>query len=183
MNRRQFIQTSIAAPLAMAIPQIAGARTDDYWQRDRVLWLRRQGRDEEFRVVYWSNGQVDYDNYIRMCYILRDATESQTVAMDVNLLNLLYGMQYWQELLTGRPSPWIVTSGFRTVEHNRREGGVENSEHLHGRAGDLKSLQFTPGQVAQMARFFGMGGVGVYDTFTHVDTGRLAFWNGKKRLR
>ena len=41
----------------------------------------------------------------------------------------------------------IVTSGFRTVEHNRRVGGVPNSFHLLGRALDV---QRRPGVTHQM---------------------------------
>ena len=183
MNRRTFLAGAAVTGAGLLIPQIAGAATDDFWVRDRVLWLRRQGRDDEFRVVYWSGGQVDYDNYVRMCYILRDATESQTVMMDVNLLNLLYGLQYWQELLIGKPSPLIVTSGFRTEETNQREGGAQFSEHKKGKACDIKSDHFKPAQVGSMLAFFGMGGVGVYPTFTHGDTGRRQFWHGKSKRK
>jgi hypothetical protein len=41
----------------------------------------------------------------------------------------------------------VVTSGFRTVEHNRRVGGVRNSFHLTGRALDV---QRRPGVSHQM---------------------------------
>jgi hypothetical protein len=33
--------------------------------------------------------------------------------------------------------PWIITSGFRTVEKNKKVGGVENSAHLKGEAIDV----------------------------------------------
>ncbi|WP_454727988.1 MULTISPECIES: DUF882 domain-containing protein [Cupriavidus] len=183
MNRREFLASAGALGAGLLVPSIAGARTDDYWVRDRVLWLRRQETGEEYRVVYWSGGQIDYNNYVRLCYILRDQQKSQTVMMDVNLLNLLYGAQYWQELLLGKPTPWTVTSGFRTDATNRKEGGVQNSEHKNARAADVKHDSYTPTQVSQMFGFFGMGGVGVYDTFTHGDSGRVRFWDGSKRKR
>ena len=41
----------------------------------------------------------------------------------------------------------VVTSGFRTVAHNRRVGGVANSFHLTGRAIDV---QRRPGVTHQM---------------------------------
>jgi hypothetical protein len=41
----------------------------------------------------------------------------------------------------------VVTSGFRSVEHNRRVGGVANSHHLTGRALDV---QRRPGVSHQM---------------------------------
>lgn len=34
-------------------------------------------------------------------------------------------------------TPYIITSGFRTVEHNRTVGGVPHSSHLTGLAADI----------------------------------------------
>lgn len=111
MNRRGFLLSATALCAFYAIPSIAHVNTEDFWTRDRTLWLRRQNTGEQFRVVYWSGGQVDPANYIRACYLLRDSTTQETVQMDVNLLHLMYGIQYWQELLVGRPVPLITTSG------------------------------------------------------------------------
>lgn len=36
--------------------------------------------------------------------------------------------------------PFIINSGFRTPEHNKRVGGVSNSSHLTGNAVDLKAM-------------------------------------------
>lgn len=184
MNRRDFLTGSAALCAAATIPQIACASTADFWTRDRVLWLRRRQSGEEFRVVFWTQGHVDINNYVRMCYLLRDTQASQTVMMDVNLLNVLYGVQYWQELLLGKPEPIIVNSGFRSDHTNERtEGAAQYSMHLYGRAADITTPSYTPQVTARMAAFFGMGGVGSYNGFTHVDSGRVRFWNGKQAPR
>ncbi|MGE8454765.1 MAG: YcbK family protein [Pseudomonadales bacterium] len=175
-----MIGGAAALGVGMLTPAIAGAYTDDFWIRDRGLWLYREETKDASWVTYWSGGQIVFDNYVRLCHILRDWQKDETVMMDVNLLNLLYGTQYWQQLLIGKPAPLIVTSGFRTDETNRKEKGKENSEHKNAKAADIKSLHFTPKQVAQMFGFFGMGGIGVYDTFTHGDSGRVRFWDGSK---
>lgn len=179
MDRRQFLIASATACTALAVPKIACANLSDYWKRDRTLWLQRG--EEEYRVTFWSGGQLDQDNYQRLCYLLRDANESTTVAMDPSLLNLLYGVQYWQELLMERPVPLLVSSGYRTQRNNARiEGAARNSMHLHGKAADLKSPYFSPAQLAEMAAYFRMGGVGRYSSHTHVDTGRQRFWSKGK---
>lgn len=186
MNRREFLIAGASFCTAMTIPQIACATTRDYWVRDRVLWLRRveKNKTEEFRVVFWSQGIIDPDNYIRLCYLLRDASASQTVMMDVNLLNLLYGIQYWQELLLGRPVPLIINSGYRTPSTNAKlEKAAEKSMHLYGRAADIDSQVYTPDQLVKMAAFFRMGGIGRYATHAHVDSGRVRYWDGSKRRK
>lgn len=179
VTRRQFITTGLSLCAGMAVPSIACANLNDYWDRDRTLWLKR-GKSEEYRVTYWSGGQIDMESYHRLCYLLRDKNESVTVQMDLPLLDLLYGMQYWQELLLHRPVPLVVSSGYRTHGNNGRiEGAGRNSMHLHGKAADIQSPHFKPEQIAQMAAYFGMGGVGRYASHTHVDTGRVRSWNRK----
>lgn len=190
MNRRQFLRGTIAAAWAtlpgagLLVPNVAGANTQDFWTRDRVLWVRRQETGEQFRVVYWTDGTVDVANYIRLCYLLRDVPEDQTVVMDVNLLNLMYGIQYWNELLFGRPVPYVVSSGQRMPAHNAQvEGAAMDSLHQYGRAIDGHIPGVSPPTLAAQAAFFGFGGVGTYKTHTHIDTGRIRYWDGRKRQR
>ena len=63
-----------------------------------------------------------------------------------------------------------ITSGFRTVANNKREGGVSNSQHLQGRAADFKVSGIPAGTLAKVAkdsRLFSY--VGKYSTWVHVD--------------
>lgn len=63
----------------------------------------------------------------------------------------------------------IVTSGYRSTSHNRRVGGASKSQHLYGKAADIKVRGVTPASVYNAAdKLF--NGVGRYNTFTHVDT-------------
>lgn len=176
MDRRDFLKYTAAAGSAILLPrpQVAMAGTDDFWTRDRTLWLKRASTGEEFYVVYWTNGQLDINNYIRLCYILRDVSEDSTVQMDVNLLNLMYGLQYWAELLLHKTVPLIMLSGYRTEKTNSHtENAAKFSEHKNGRAGDYKIAPFSNTDLANMTDFFQMGGVGLYNTHVHGDTGNL----------
>lgn len=174
MNRREFL----IAGASLLVPELLLANQDAFWQRDRTLWLRRGG--EEFKVTYWSQGAVDIPNYVRLCYLLRDVNDDVTVMMDVNLLNLLYGLQVWDYQLTGIEKPFIATSGQRTVKtNNMTEGAAWDSAHLRGRAVDGRIPGVDHALLAERAKFFKMGGVGKYVTHTHVDTERVRFWNGK----
>ena len=64
----------------------------------------------------------------------------------------------------------IVTSGWRSVANNKREGGVSNSQHLKGTAMDLKIVGVSPDVVASRAKSSRMFKfVKPYSTWVHVD--------------
>ena len=70
-----------------------------------------------------------------------------------------------------------VNSGFRCEKHNKAVGGSARSLHLEGRAADIKVKDINPAQVAAYAEHLGVKGIGLYDTFVHVDTRtKKAFW-------
>jgi uncharacterized protein YcbK (DUF882 family) len=99
--------------------------------------------------------------------------------MNPSLLDLLYVIQRYAEELTGTAAPIDILSGYRTVDHNAHvEGAAFNSRHLYGEAADIRIPGMTPGAVAQLALDLGLGGVGQYNKFTHVDVGRVRTWSG-----
>lgn len=65
-----------------------------------------------------------------------------------------------------------INSGYRSPEHNAAVGGVSNSQHVKGTAADIVVEGTDPLTVGQIAEHFlnKKGGIGVYQTFTHVDT-------------
>lgn len=78
--------------------------------------------------------------------------------------------------------PVTINSGYRCVAHNRAIGGSKNSQHLYARAADIV-LPLTPPRVVHgyldRQPWADRIGLGLYDTFVHVDTrGRRARWSG-----
>ena len=70
--------------------------------------------------------------------------------------------------------PLIVLSAFRTPEWNKKIGGAKHSQHVQGRALDLKppkgvSVTTFYNDVKSFAKLFGIHGLGQYQTFIHVD--------------
>lgn len=63
-----------------------------------------------------------------------------------------------------------VNSGYRCAEHNKAVGGSATSYHTKGMAADIKVKGLKPEALAQLAEEVGFTGIGVYDSFIHVDT-------------
>ena len=66
--------------------------------------------------------------------------------------------------------PFVVNSGYRTVAHNEKVGGVPKSSHTRGWAADTRAL--TIGEqilIVRAARNAGFNRFGIYGTFIHLD--------------
>ncbi len=82
--------------------------------------------------------------------------------------------------------PITILSAYRTPEHNRKVGGARNSQHVEGRALDLKppktwSVKSFYELIRRYAPELGIHGLGRYKTFVHVDirpTKTIAYWSG-----
>ena len=84
--------------------------------------------------------------------------------------------------------PIIITSGYRTPEHNKKVGGVGGSAHLTASAADIVVRGIPPAQVAATiekliaAGKMQEGGIGIYKTFVHYDIrGTRARWDSTKK--
>jgi len=62
-----------------------------------------------------------------------------------------------------------INSGYRTTAWNTKNGGAPKSQHLLGKAADITVAGVTPLEIAQYAEFLGAGGIGLYQSFTHID--------------
>lgn len=144
----------------------------------RALWLHRVQTQEEGRVLYYQENTVVPDGYSLLCYLLRDVRVEQVIPIDLKLIHLLFGMQTWMRAC-GIRQPLRVNSGYRTPQTNANtEGAAVHSRHLSGQAADF-TVEGIPSEVlAALARRFNVGGVGVYRTFVHVDTGPVRMWKG-----
>ncbi len=66
--------------------------------------------------------------------------------------------------------PFVINSGFRTVAHNKKVGGVPNSTHTRGHAADIAYRLAQDGfKILQAAFEVGFNRIGVYKTFIHLD--------------
>jgi zinc D-Ala-D-Ala carboxypeptidase len=74
--------------------------------------------------------------------------------------------------------PLILTSAYRSPEHNRRVGGAKASKHLEGIAFDVRMDNHDPHEFEAAARAAGFTGFGYYPKsgFMHIDTGPARTW-------
>ena len=80
----------------------------------------------------------------------------------------------------------VVTSGYRSPEHNRRVRGAPRSQHMNCAAADILLEGVSKWEVARFARSLpGRGGVGTYchTNAVHVDIGPERDWNWRCRRR
>jgi len=80
--------------------------------------------------------------------------------------------------------PIELTNAYRCGPHNASIGGSKNSQHILGKAADIKISSTKPKEVANIVEklmgenVIDLGGVGRYDTFTHIDIrGIKARWD------
>jgi len=98
---------------------------------------------------------------------------SDTILIDTQLA------YYLQKIRDHFGRPVRINSGYRTKAYNALVGGASESQHVLGTAADILVDGVTPQQVAAYADQIGMGGIGTYKTFTHVDVRpNKARWNG-----
>ena len=103
----------------------------------------------------------------------------------LNVQKLASQLQALRDVLN---APIRINSGYRSPEHNKAVGGSKNSQHVLGKAADIRVKGKTPKQVYDIIE--GMisagdmlqGGLGLYDTFVHYDIRKTrSRWDYRKK--
>ncbi len=97
---------------------------------------------------------------------------------DKNIVKgLAQRLQYIRRKLGGKNL--YINSGYRTYAHNKEVGGAKNSLHMRGWAADVRMSDLTMPERKKFliaASECGIGGIGFYSTFIHIDLGNKRKW-------
>lgn len=98
-----------------------------------------------------------------------------TAVPDELMPNVKKLAQQLQRLRDELGEPIHINSGYRSPAYNKKIGGVQDSQHVQGKAADITVKSKSPKQLAAIIEslikdgslYF--GGIGVYPGFVHVD--------------
>ena len=174
MNRRLFL--SVIAGTA-ALPGLARALPLPPPQPHRLV-LNNPHTGETFSGIFRDDHGPIPDVMEELSFFLRDFHADERIGVDVGVIDFLSGVMQ----AIGAPSASIL-SGYRTPATNamlaRTGFGVaENSQHLYGRALDVRFGDKLE-EAMHAARRMQRGGVGWYphSSFMHIDTGPVRNWD------
>ena len=72
-----------------------------------------------------------------------------------------------------------IDTDIEPKNYNKKVGGVKNSYHLKGRATNIQIKGISPFIVGIVASRYCANGIGVYKSFTHIDTRKNnSYWIG-----
>lgn len=188
--RRRDLLGGLSATLlagATASDRAFAAAVDELRQypvgQDRV-WLRRRG-GLEIIARHRNDGAYDDTAMLHLSWFMRDVRDQDhAIWMEPRLFDLLAGVQSAMTMIHGTALPIVITSGYRTPDHNARtEGAARNSMHLFGYASDIHVPGYNSRAPALAAHMLGGGGIGLYPDFTHLDVWRPRFWVGRTSRR
>lgn len=171
--RRALGLTAGAAALACTPSAIAQGRSV------RRLRIYNVNTNEAFDGIYWRDGRYLPQAMAMLNQILRDHRANEATAMDPELFDLLNAVA----LRIGSDGFYHVISAYRTPETNtvkalKSRRVARNSQHVEGKAMDLRLPDVSTDGIARIALSMQQGGVGLYrrDGFVHLDTGEPRTW-------
>jgi uncharacterized protein YcbK (DUF882 family) len=162
--------TFALASLPNAFGNIGGERQLDFYHTHT---------GKQLSVTYFRNGDYQQEALGELNRFLSDWRNGKGREIDPELLDILWEIQQ----MTGHRGTYEVISAYRSPETNamlrsRSSGVAKNSQHLHGKAIDVRLRGLNTRMLRDTALELKRGGVGYYakSDFVHVDTGRVRSW-------
>lgn len=172
ISRRKFIKSLVAGAAFFSFGSVYASVITD-----RILNMHNVHTGERLNIKYCSAGNYDNEALVRINYFLRCHYTNEVKEMDVNLLDLLCEIKN----AVDKNKEIQIISGYRSatyneylISHGRNVSG--NSLHLRGLAVDFAIEGTGSNRLSSVAKSFGVGGVGKYPEFVHIDVGRVRYW-------
>ena len=171
---KRFFNISTALFASAVVVASATANIDE-----RSLSFYHTHTGETLVVTYWENGDYHPEALDRLNAFLSDWRNGEQINMDADLMDALYRIRE----ATGSDGTYEVISAYRSPATNemlrqRSNGVAKKSQHLLGKAIDVRLRGVDTAVLRDTAQSLQLGGVGYYHAsdFVHIDTGRVRRW-------
>ena len=171
---KSIINFSLLLISMAAVGSLSGNTSEE-----RILKFFHTHTGESLHVVYFRQGEYDSKALSDIRVFLADWRDGEQHDLDPNLMDILWQLQQ----ATGSTETWEVISAYRSPRTNemllsRSSAVASKSQHLIGKAIDVRLRGLDLKELHAGARNLKLGGVGYYpaSNFVHVDTGRVRYW-------
>ena len=174
-SRRSLLKAALGGAIASLVPPLRRTEAAD----ERRLKFFHTHTDKRLDIVYKRGDDYAPKGLRDINAFLSDFRTGDSTNMDPHLLDLIYDLR---EAL-GSKGTYEVISAYRSPKSNQmlrsRSGSVaKNSQHLYGKAIDVRLTDVELLKLRDTAIAMQRGGVGYYPSsnFVHIDTGRVRRW-------
>ena len=171
---RKYWNTLLIVALAIVPVAATVSKTDE-----RQLSFYHTHTSESLTVTYYRDGEYVPSALADLNHFLRDFRTDDAVNMDPAVFDILYDIQ----IASGSVGTYQIISAYRSPATNEMlrgnsNGVARNSQHLLGRAIDVRLTDLDTAELRDVALSLQRSGVGYYSKsdFVHVDTGRVRQW-------
>jgi uncharacterized protein YcbK (DUF882 family) len=174
-RRRSVLKVLLGTSIASLVTPTKEALALD----EKRLSLYHTHTEKKLEITYSRDGEYIDSALAEINSFLADFRTGDITSMDPKLFDLMYDIR---ESL-GSSGTFEVISAYRSPKTNemlrKRSGSVaKNSQHLLGKAIDVRLDDVDLPKLRNVALAMQRGGVGYYEksNFVHVDTGRVRRW-------
>ena len=181
MNYLRKSPATIAALVALVLVSLASVSQGKLESAERELSFYHTHTGKRLDVVYARNGAYVPSALDEINRFLFDFRTGDAAEMDPELLDLIYDVR----ATLGSDGTYQVVSAYRSPKtnemlrgRNKNTGVAKNSQHLLGKAIDVRLEGVSTRELRDTALAMRRGGVGFYEAsdFVHMDTGRPRSW-------
>ncbi|MGB5491917.1 MAG: DUF882 domain-containing protein [Woeseiaceae bacterium] len=181
MNYSRKLPSLLALIGTLILASLTGVSQGKLQNDERQLSFYHTHTGKRLEVVYSRNGVYVPSALEEINHFLFDFRTGDAAQMDPELLDLIYDVR--AEL--GSDGTYQVVSAYRSPKTNdmlrgrsKNTGVAKNSQHLLGKAIDVRLEGVKTAKLRDTALAMKRGGVGFYEAsdFVHMDTGRPRSW-------
>jgi len=181
MNHRIFKQLLVPALFGITLTLTATLTQGKSVSDERALSFYHTHTRQQLEVVYWQDGEYVDAALDDINRFLSDFRTGDIADIDPTLLDLIYDVR----ASLGSDGTYQIISAYRSSKTNEMlrnrsaaSGVAKKSQHILGKAIDVRLDGVTTAQLRDAAIELQRGGVGYYEQsdFVHMDTGRVRRW-------